>query len=91
MDWTEAGQKIIVDLSNVQTLDSLSLRPMVQRLRHLQQQQGRLILCGVSSPSLKEIFSLTRFDQVFEMASTVEDAIRNLTYGLNDTFDDWPG
>ena len=86
---TAKGTKIIVDMTNVPTLDSFSLSPLVQRLRDLQGKKGRLILCGVNAPALKEVFALTRFDQIFEITETVEDAIRNITLDLNDAFDDF--
>lgn len=77
---------VIVDLSPIQTLDSSSLGPLVQRLRELQDRHGRLILCGLNAPALREIFALTRFDQIFEISASVESALA----ALDNDEDDWP-
>jgi anti-anti-sigma factor len=57
--------RLVLDLSGVPALDSAALGPLVQKLREVQQAQGRFVLCGVDMPALKEIFALTRFDKVF--------------------------
>jgi anti-anti-sigma regulatory factor len=47
----------------------------VQKLREIQDLKGQLALAGVNSPALKEIFALTRFDKVFPIYATREEAI----------------
>lgn len=98
---TADGHSVVVDLANVNTLDSASLGPLVQRLRDLQDRRGRLILCGLKAPALREIFALTRFDQIFEIVPTVDEALARLhssataaeedAASAEDDLDDWPG
>lgn len=64
---TAEAQHLIIDLTGVNTLDSSSLSPLVQRYRELQEQRGTMMLCGVTSQGLREILSLTRFDRIFDI------------------------
>ena len=72
---TASWQRMVIDLSGVITLDSASLGPLVQKLREIQDLKGSLALTGVSSPALREIFSLTRFDKVFAIHANRAEAI----------------
>ena len=78
LDETNAFPRLVIDLAGVATLDSACLGPLVQRLRQTQAQEGRLALCGVDSPALEEIFSLTRFDKVFPFYKTRTEAVAAL-------------
>lgn len=69
-------QRIVVDLSQVPSLDSSSLGPLVQRHRELMDSGGRLILCGLHAPSLREVFALTRFDHIFTITDTRDQALQ---------------
>lgn len=75
---TNICTRLVIDLTGVATLDSACLGPLVQRLRQTQQSGGRLALCGVDSPALEEIFTLTRFDKVFVFYKTRVDAVAAL-------------
>jgi anti-anti-sigma factor len=79
LDETGPYTHLVIDLAGVATLDSACLGPLVQRLRQTQEQSGRLALCGVDSPALEEIFSLTRFDKVFPFYKTRSEAVTALT------------
>ncbi len=68
-------RRLVIDLTGVISLDSASLGPLVQKLREIQEIKGQLALAGVNSPALKEIFALTRFDKVFPIYATREEAI----------------
>ncbi len=72
---TAGFQRLVIDLAGVATLDSSSLGPLVQKLREIQDLKGHLALAGVTSPALKEIFALTRFDKVFPIYATRDEAI----------------
>jgi anti-anti-sigma factor len=72
---TTGWKRLIIDLSGVTTLDSAALGPLVQKLRDVQELQGSLALCGVTSPALREIFALTRFDKVFPIVQTRTEAL----------------
>jgi len=72
---TTGIRRLVIDLSGVLSLNSASLGPLVQKLREIQDLEGQLALCGVTSPALKEIFALTRFDKVFPIYPTRAEAI----------------
>jgi anti-sigma B factor antagonist len=65
LDHTHGWNRLVLDLSGVPALDSAALGPLVQKLREVQEANGRLVLTGVEAPALREIFALTRFDRVF--------------------------
>lgn len=72
---TAAMNPLVIDLAGVVSLDSASLGPLVQKFRDLQDHQGKMALANVKSPALREIFALTRFDKVFAIFGTREEAV----------------
>jgi anti-anti-sigma factor len=72
---TAGIRRLVIDLSGVLSLNSASLGPLVQKLREIQDLEGQLALSGVTSPALKEIFALTRFDKVFPIYGSRSEAI----------------
>jgi len=75
LEHTHGWSRVVLDLSGVPALDSSALGPLVQKLREVQEAQGRLVLTGVEAPALKEIFALTRFDRVFPILPTRATAV----------------
>jgi anti-anti-sigma factor len=73
---TAGVRLLVVDLDGIPALDSAALGPLIQRLREMQANRGRMALCGVTAPALREVFSLTRFDQVFPIYPTPAEAVR---------------
>lgn len=67
LDHVQGWHRLVLDLSGVAALDSAALGPLVQKLRDVQENRGRLVLTGVEAPALREIFALTRFDRVFSI------------------------
>lgn len=57
---------LLVDLEQVESLDSAGLMALVSALKLAQNLGKRFSLCSVS-PSLKIIFELTQLDRVFEI------------------------
>ncbi len=72
---TVGVRRMVIDLTGIASLDSASLGPLVQKLREIQDLKGHLALAGVTSPALKEIFALTRFDKVFPIYATRAEAV----------------
>lgn len=62
----EQNTNVLVDLEQVESLDSAGLMALVYGLRLTQDLGRRFSLCSVS-PSIKIIFELTQLDQVFEI------------------------
>ncbi len=69
---------LVVDLCGVNSLDSSSLGPLVQKLRDTSDRHGKMVLSGVQSPALREIFALTRFDKVFPIYADRASAVQAL-------------
>jgi anti-sigma B factor antagonist len=66
--------RVIVDLSNVQFMDSTALAILVQGMKRCRQQQGDLRLSGLQQP-VRVIFDLTRLDSAFQIYATEAEAI----------------
>ena len=75
LNGTVGIRRMVIDLAGIAALDSASLGPLVQKLREIQDLKGQLALAGVTSPALKEIFTLTRFDKVFPIYPTRAEAV----------------
>ncbi|MEN2998407.1 MAG: STAS domain-containing protein [Brevinematia bacterium] len=71
-------KKVIVDLSNVQHISSSGLRVLVSFYKKIISNKGRVILVGLNS-NLKKIFKIVELDSVFEIHSSVEEAINLLS------------
>lgn len=73
-DLLNNGQnRLIVDLSQSNYINSGGLRCLVTAWRKAREQEGDLVLCGLNG-RLEEIFSLIGFDRVFTIQPTYEDA-----------------
>lgn len=57
---------LVVDMSQVESLDSAGLISLVSALKHARQLSKRFCLCSVP-PTIRIIFELTQLDRVFEM------------------------
>jgi anti-sigma B factor antagonist len=64
--------QIILDISTLTFMDSSSLGAMVAVLKAVGV-QGKLVVSGATG-IVRELFKLTRMDQVFTLATTIEDA-----------------
>ena len=65
---------VIVDLSRVTIIPSLALGMLVQISNKCKARQQKLKLAGVN-PQLRQVFSITRLDRVFEFTPDVEGAM----------------
>ena len=66
---------VVLDLCRVQILPSLALGLLVQICRKCKARQQNLILAALQ-PQIRQVFSVTRLDQLFEFADTVENALK---------------
>ncbi|MCA9997593.1 MAG: STAS domain-containing protein [Anaerolineales bacterium] len=69
--------RLIIDLSQAIYINSGGLRCLVTAWRRTRQQQGNLILFGLT-PRLHEIFAMVGFDQVFIIVPTQQQAVAQL-------------
>ncbi|MCB0191896.1 MAG: STAS domain-containing protein [Anaerolineae bacterium] len=65
---------ILVNLSNVNFIDSTGLAALVQGMKHCRQRGGNLRLYGLQQP-VQTIFELTRLDMAFEIFVQEDEAI----------------
>lgn len=76
-DETDGGpDTIILDLSEVNFIDSSGLGAIVASMKHMGQDRT-LVLAGLT-PTVEKVFRLTRMDSVFSLFSTLDGAIDEL-------------
>ncbi len=61
-----AATRVVVDLSQLDTVDSSFVARLVSMNKHIRSTGGRLILCGLS-PVVREVFQHLRLDRAFEI------------------------
>ena len=67
--------QVLVNLANVEFLDSTALATLVQSMKHCRQLGGDLRLCCLRQP-VRMIFELTRLDKAFEIWASEDEALR---------------
>lgn len=72
----EGNKRIVINLSEVDFIDSSGLGVLVLALRKLGP-DGKIRLCKVND-SVRSIFELTRLNEVFGIHKTVEGAVEGL-------------
>jgi anti-sigma B factor antagonist len=68
----QLDQLWVIDLAQVDFMDSSGLVPLVQGLKAARQSGCRLVLCNVNSP-VRLILELTQLDSVFEIFNTYDE------------------
>jgi len=68
---------VIIDLSRVEFMDSSALSALVKTLKRTMEHRGSIVLAGVADAA-RIILELTRLDEVFPQAPTVDEARRLL-------------
>lgn len=76
--WMEAisdrSALVVVNLRDLYFVDSSGLASLVQGLKRAREYHGNLCLCCLQPP-VRLILELTRFDKVFEIFVSEEDAV----------------
>ena len=65
---------VIIDMTNVDFIDSTGLSVLLNALRRVTRQQGSLAL-AVSNPTVLRLFEITRLDSTFDIAPDRDGAI----------------
>ena len=68
-------QLVVIELSKVMLLPSMALGLLVQISNKCKSREQRLKLAGVQ-PQVRQVFSVTRLDRVFQFADSVEAAMQ---------------
>src|SRR6266568_1231313 len=69
--------RIVINLSDVNFIDSTGLATLTIGMQLCRQQHGDLVLCGIQQP-VNVIFEVTRLDKVFTISATEEAAITKM-------------
>ncbi len=69
----EGNKKIVLNLTNVDYIDSAGLGVLVAVLKRVKKEQGILRIAGLK-PNIMKIFQLTRLNQIFDIYNTEEQA-----------------
>jgi anti-anti-sigma factor len=72
----DGARNFIVDLSETTFMDSAGMAALVSLLKGARSAHGEVALVRPQEPAAYRILALTRFDQVFKMADTVDEALR---------------
>ena len=70
----ESQVKVVLDLSNLNFIDSSGLGAILSSLRRISSAGGQLKLCGLQ-PRVQSVFTLVRMNQVFDILANCEDAV----------------
>lgn len=73
----EGHTTLVIDLSDVDYLSSAGLRSLVAVSRRLRPMNGKMMIVGVRG-TVKEIFDIAGFSDLFPMCDTIRDAARHI-------------
>jgi anti-sigma B factor antagonist len=68
------GGRLVINLADVNFIDSSGLASLVQAMKHCREGGGDLHLCELRQP-VRIIFELTRLDRAFEIFDTADQAV----------------
>ena len=71
------ARAIVLDLTEVEFIDSTGLSVLLTGLRSVTLRGGRLAL-AISNPTVLRLFEITRLDATFDIEPTVQDALRRV-------------
>jgi anti-sigma B factor antagonist len=69
---------VVLDLTEVEFIDSTGLTVLLNGLRSVTLRGGRLAL-AVSNPTVLRLFEITRLDSTFDIEPTLKDALKRVT------------
>jgi anti-anti-sigma factor len=70
----EGHTNVVLDLSEVWALSSLALGILANFQQRAESRGGCVKLCGLN-PNLKQVFRMTKLDQIFAIYETRDDAV----------------
>jgi len=71
---------VILDLSNVEFINSSGLGTLVSILKDVRMVQGKLVLCCLAQ-YVQEIFEITQLSHIFEIFQSEEEAAASMVGG----------
>jgi anti-anti-sigma factor len=64
----------VLDMAGVDYISSVGLRVLMMASRQVQGQGGRLVIARLT-PLVREVFEISRFDKVFDVFASIEEAL----------------
>lgn len=71
----ETGTRLVLDLGRLRFVDSSGLGAFLSCLRTVNARGSALKLCGMSQ-QVRAVFELVRLHRIFELYSTIDEAVR---------------
>jgi len=62
-----AARLVLLDFSDVEYVCSAMLGELLRLKKRLEAVDGKLILCGLTAPRVREVFRITRLERYFEI------------------------
>lgn len=72
---------LVIDLSRASFVDSTGMAVLISALKQCRQQGGDVRLVMPTLEPVKRVLELVKFDRVFDLSSTVEEAIASFNIG----------
>jgi anti-anti-sigma factor len=69
------AKNLVLDLSQTPFLDSAGMAVLVSALKQCREQGGDARMVWPQAEPVKRILSLTKFDRIFEMKNSVQEAV----------------
>lgn len=73
----DGAKALVVDLTDVERIDSSGLGALVTALKAIREQDGNMVLSGLS-PSVRAVVELTRLHRVFSIYDDTRTALAEL-------------
>lgn len=70
----KSGSRAVVDLANVDYMDSSGVATLVDAMRTAKQLKIHFVICGMG-PRVRSIFEIARLDSVFTIMETRDEAL----------------
>lgn len=70
------NSQFIIDLSTSEFIDSAGMAVLITLLKRIRQANGEIKLVWPRNEMPRRVLKLIRFDQVFDMAETTDDALQ---------------
>ena len=68
------ANELVVDLTNVEYLDSTALGVLIGGLKRMRERDGNMVLV-CPSPRIRRVFEITGLDKIFDMSNSEEEAL----------------
>ena len=70
-------RQVVFDAKDLSYISSAGLRAILLVVKSLSRQQGKFVVCSLSAP-IREIFSISGFDNIIPIAASREEALSTL-------------